>query len=176
MHDQERKLCQPEEEEGDHGRGVDALRCGYVIGECEERRPNCAYHYTNCVGTIHRLDCEPENRQDCSRDDGNVRAPETPAGACYDWEWNMVENTDGSIEGDDPGDDEEAQGDNAQAFSPCQSDSDDAGSELPSRCVERVRYPIRDEADDAPFPTIWRYRIKIFVCPMVSTKVSVIDL
>ena len=87
-----------------------------------------------------------------------------------------MKNTYGSIEGDDPGDDEEAQGHNAQAFSPCQTNGNDASSELPCCGIESIRDPVCEEADDAPFPSIRRYRIEVLIRPIVSTKVSVMEL
>ena len=61
-----------------------------MVWEGQERRPNCAEHDADRVGTVHSLDGEPENGQDGARDDGNVGAPETPGGARKHREGSMV--------------------------------------------------------------------------------------
>ena len=42
-----------------------------------------------------------------------------------------MDNTNGTVKGDDDGDDEEGQGYNANGFAPREANGDDAGAELP---------------------------------------------
>lgn len=90
MHVQERKLEDPEDDEADHRVCRDALVCGDMVGEFEKGGPDGAEHDAHRVGAVHGLDGEPEYCKDCAADDGNVGAPEAPAGAGEDGEGGMI--------------------------------------------------------------------------------------
>ncbi len=77
----------------------------------------------------------------------------------------MIDDTGGSVERDDDGDNEEADSDDGDGLTPAETDGNDTASKLPCRCIERVRDPIGDEAQDAPFSIVSRNRIEIFVGP-----------
>lgn len=55
----------------------------------------------------------------------------------------MVDGADGTIGGNDEGDDEEGDGHDGEGFAPAQPDGDDATCELPCCGVESVGDPVR---------------------------------
>ncbi len=81
MHVQEWYLSKPEDDEGDQGIACNALTGRDMIRQGEETRPDGADHDTHGIGTIHGLNGEPEDGQNGTRDDGDVGAPEAPAGS-----------------------------------------------------------------------------------------------
>lgn len=87
----------------------------------EKRRPDSADHHANGVCAVHILYGEPEDREDGTRYNGDVGAPESPGGAGNDWEGNMMEDTDCAVKCDDEGDDEEGESDYAEGFAPCKT-------------------------------------------------------
>lgn len=90
MHIQKGDLNEPEDEERDHSISCDTLRFWNVIFECEKRGPDGAEHDANRIGTVHGLDCEPEDCEDSAGDNGNIGAPEAPRGAGEHGEGSMI--------------------------------------------------------------------------------------
>ena len=121
MHDQKRDTAQPEEKKANHRRRINALGQRNGVFERKETRPDGAQHDAHGIGSVHVLDCEPEDCEDGARDDGDVGAPETPRGARNDRKGNMMDDTDCAVERDDEGDDEEGEADYAKGFAPCQT-------------------------------------------------------
>lgn len=131
MHAQKWQTDQPEDEKADHGIRLDTLTLRNRVLEGQERRPNRTNHDLDAVRPVHVLDREPENAENRTRNDGQVRSPETPGCACKNWEGDVVNHANGTVQGDYEGDDEEGEGYDAERLAPCQADCDDAGRELP---------------------------------------------
>lgn len=121
VHEQKRHASEPEQEEADHGGRVDALAGWNGVLEGEKRGPDGANHDADRVCAVHVLDGEPEDGENGARDNGQVRAPEAPRGACDDGKRDMVEDTNGAVERNDKRDDEEGEGDDAERFAPSQT-------------------------------------------------------
>ena len=64
---------------------------------------------------------EPEYGEYGARYDGDVGAPETPRGAGEDGEGCVVDYADCAVEGDDEAYCEEGEGDDGEAFAPCET-------------------------------------------------------
>jgi hypothetical protein len=125
VHAQKRHTRDPEDEEANQRIGLDALVLGNRVLERKETRPNSRNHNAHCVRAVHVLHRKPEYREDCSAYDCDVGAPEAPGGTREDGEGRVVDYADCAVEGDDEGDEEEGEGDNAEGFAPCQADGDD---------------------------------------------------
>jgi hypothetical protein len=107
MHTKEWQLDQPKDKEPNHTVGGYTLGLGDAIRQIQVTGPDSTKHDTDSISTIHILNGEPKDSQDDSRDDGNVRAPKSPAGARNNWKWNMVYGTDSPVGSDNEGHNEE---------------------------------------------------------------------
>ena len=105
-------------------------------------RPDSLEHNTHGIPTIHIMDGKPEQRQDQPREDGDVRAPEAPAGAGDDGERGVVDGPDGAVGSDDDRDDGERDGDDDQGVDVGEAYGEDAAGELPGGDVEGVGEPV----------------------------------
>jgi hypothetical protein len=121
MHAQKRQTNQPKKKETDHSRCINALRDRYAVLQRQEARPDSSNHDSYRIRTVHILNGEPEDGENGTRHDGDVGAPETPGSACDDWEGDVVDYADGTVQSDDEGDYEEGEGDYAEGFAPCET-------------------------------------------------------
>jgi hypothetical protein len=64
MHDQKRHTAQPEDEEANHGRSIDALTLWNAVVQRKKRRPDGTYHDAHGIRAVHVLDGKPENGKD----------------------------------------------------------------------------------------------------------------
>jgi hypothetical protein len=97
------------------------LGCGDRVFHGQEGRPDGADHNAHGVRAVHVLHCEPENGEDGAAYNGDVGAPEAPGGAGEDGEGRVVDYADCAVERDDEADCEEGDGDDAEAFAPCEA-------------------------------------------------------
>lgn len=70
----------------------------------EKRRPNGSNHHSHGIRAVHVLDRVPEYREDSTRYDGDVGAPEAPGGAREYGEGHVVDYADCAVGGDYEGD------------------------------------------------------------------------
>jgi hypothetical protein len=106
-HVEEGKMSQPEEEERDHRIGSNSLTLRDVVLQGQEGWPDGTEHDPDRIGSVHHLNCKPEDGQNDSGDDGNIGAPETPGSSSEHGEWRMVDDPGRAIESDNEADDEE---------------------------------------------------------------------
>lgn len=142
MHTQERELQDPKNQERNHPIRRDTLRRGDIIPQLQITGPNRPDHDTDRIPPIHILDSKPEHGENQPRNDGDIRAPEAPAGAGNHREGDVVGGADGAITGNHEGDDEEGDGYDGNCFTVRETDGDDAACKLPCCCIEGVRDPV----------------------------------
>lgn len=132
----------PENEKSDHRVSRDALRFRNIIVQRQIARPDGPDHDSNRIGPVYILNREPKYRKNQSRNDGNIRSPETPAGTRNDGERNVVNGADRAVPRNDEGHDEEGDGHNGKRFAIGQPDGNNTTGELPSSSVEGIGNPV----------------------------------
>ena len=107
MHTQKRHRDEPKEEKANHRVRLDALRFRDAIVECQEGGPDCSDHAFDSVGSVHVLDCEPEDGKNGARYNRDVGAPEAPRCSSQDWKRCVVDDADCAVQCNHEGYDEE---------------------------------------------------------------------